>query len=129
MKQTSYVLLVIRAIWELVLYDLINTALGFQRIYRYVERRRVSARPPRPGTERCVCDAVSVAASLYWKRVYCLQRSVAVASLLRKEGVHCRLVIGYRSSPFLSHAWVEVDGRVVNDSPAYKERMHVLCTL
>jgi hypothetical protein len=35
-------------------------------------------------------------------------------------------VIGYRPSPFFSHAWVEVDGRIVNDSPVYQERLFVL---
>ena len=46
-----------------------------------------------------------------------------------KAGVEARLTIGYRAAPFLSHAWVEVDGRVVNDSQAYKERLQVLCSV
>jgi hypothetical protein len=48
--------------------------------------------------------------------------------LLRKHDVVARLVIGYRPVPFFSHAWVEVNGRVVNDSPAYRERLQVLYT-
>jgi transglutaminase superfamily protein len=48
--------------------------------------------------------------------------------LLRARGVVARLLIGYRPVPFLSHAWVEVEGRVVNDSPAYRKRLHVLLT-
>jgi len=35
-------------------------------------------------------------------------------------------VIGYRAAPFFSHAWVEVAGRVVNDSPIYQMRLQVL---
>jgi len=51
---------------------------------------------------------VSLAACFYWKPVRCLQRSVAAMRLLRKCGIDGRLVIGYRPSPFFSHAWVEV---------------------
>lgn len=128
LNRIAYVQLVIRALWQLVLYDLIDAALGFQHVYRHVERQRVVQHAFHPAEETLVCDAVSVAACLYWKRVFCLQRSVAATRLLRKSGIQACLVIGYRPSPFFSHAWVEVHGRVVNDSPGYKERMHVLCT-
>ena len=55
-----------------------------------------------------------------------LQRTVCTVRLLRKHGVHARLVIGYRPLPVFSHAWVEVDGRVVYGSPAYQKRLHPL---
>jgi Transglutaminase-like superfamily len=120
--------LVTRALAELVMYDLIDSVLGFRRVYRHVERLRVASKAFLPADEALVCEAVSVAACFYWKRVLCLQRSAVTVRLLRKSGIAGRLVIGYRPSPFFSHAWVEVDGRVVNDSSGYKERMHVLCT-
>lgn len=128
MSRAAYALLVIRAFWQLHRYDLVNRTLGFQRIHRQVARRKVVTRAPRPSLEAAICDAVSLAACFYWKPVLCLQRSVAATLLLRKHGIHSRLVIGYRPAPFFSHAWVEVDGRVVNDLPAYKERLQVLCT-
>jgi hypothetical protein len=128
LKRTPYALLVIRALWELARYDLLNCAFGFRRIQRQAARQRVASYAPHADAEVLVCDAVSLAACFYWKPVRCLQRSVAVMRLLRRCGIDGRLVIGYRPSPFFSHAWVEVNGRVVNDSPVYKERLHVLCT-
>jgi len=128
MNRAAYALLVVRAFWHLHRYDLFNRTFGFQRIYRQVTRQKVLTRPPLPGLETAICDAVSLAGCFYWKPVLCLQRSVAATLLLRKHGIHGRLVIGYRPAPFFSHAWVEVDGRVVNDLPAYKERLQVLCT-
>lgn len=128
MNRITYVLLVIRALWELIRYDLTNATLGFQRIHRQVARQRVSSSPFQAEAETRICDAVCLAACFYCKPAYCLQRSVVAARLLRKYGVDGRLVIGYRPAPFFSHAWVEVGGRVVNDSPAYKERLLVLCT-
>jgi len=126
--RTAYALLAVRSLWELVRYDVVNLGSGFKRIQRQVARLPVASRTVETTTEARICDAVSLAACLYCKPVLCLQRSVVAARLLRKYGVNGRLVIGYRPSPFFSHAWVEVDGRVVNDSPAYKERLHVLCT-
>jgi len=122
-------LLVLRALWELLRYDLIHSALGFRQTYRQIERKRVNTNAsPSAATREQVCEAVSLAVCFYWKSVYCLQRSAVTARLLRASGVDARVVIGYRPSPFFSHAWVEVNGRVVNDSQSYKERMHVLCT-
>jgi len=121
-------LLVLQALWELVRYDLVNATLGFQRICRQVASQRVASQKFSRQTESLVCEAVSLAACFYYKPVRCLQGSVAATRLLKKSGIKSCLVIGYRPAPFLSHAWVEVDGRVVNDSPVYKERLHVLCT-
>ena len=128
MNQARYVGLIMRALWELARYDLVNATLGFKRICRQVENQRVAVRTFQTGDEALVCDAISLAACFYFKPVYCLQRSAVATRLLRKSGINGRLIIGYRPAPFFSHAWVEVDGRVVNDSPAYKDRLHVLCT-
>jgi Transglutaminase-like superfamily len=125
LRKTRFVL---QALWELVRYDLMNVTLGFERICRQVATQPVASKQFSRQTESLVCDAVSLAACFYYKPVRCLQRSVAATRLLKKTGIKSSLVIGYRPSPFLSHAWVEVDGRVVNDSPVFKERLHVLCT-
>ena len=120
--------LVLQALWELVRYDLVNLTLGFQRICGQLASQPVAPRKFSRQTESVICDAVSLATCFYYKPVLCLQRSVVATRLLKKSGIKSCLVIGYRPAPFLSHAWVEVDGRVVNDSPVYKERLHVLCT-
>jgi hypothetical protein len=129
LNRIAYSSLVVRAFWGLLRFELINTLLGFRQVYLQVERQPVLRRAVHPAMEARICAAVSLAACFYWKRVYCLQRSAVAVRLLRRSGIHASLVIGYRPSPFFSHAWVEVEGRVVNDSPVYKERMHVLCTL
>jgi len=124
----SYALLVIRALWELFRYDAIRAIRGFQYICRKLEEQPLPPVEDASKREQKVCQAVSLAACFYWKRVYCLQRSVATARVLRGSGIPARVVIGYRPSPFFSHAWVEVNGKVVNDSPVYRERMQILCT-
>jgi hypothetical protein len=47
----------------------------------------------------------------------CLQRSAATTLLLRRYGKKAEMVIGVQFLRFKSHAWVEIDGAVVNDKP------------
>ena len=81
---------------------------------------------PRNGMEPAVCAAVNLVCSCYWKRVLCLQRSVVTARLLNAYGIPAEVVIGYGFAPFVSHAWVEVGGRVVNDLTGYPAKLQVL---
>lgn len=126
MKRTKYTWLVFRALYEIVRYDAVLRLRGSGAVLQQVRRQSVSERPASAELEQAVCDAVLLATCLYWKPVLCLQRSVCTALLLRKYGINARMVIGYRPSPFFSHAWVEVDGRVVYGSPAYQKRLQPL---
>jgi hypothetical protein len=117
--------LVFEALFELFRYDVIHTWL--QRPVLRLPPPRSLSRSDRE-LERSICDAVLTSTCLYWKPVLCLQHAVCVVRLLRARGVPARLVIGYRAVPFFSHAWVEIDGRVVNDSPAYRSQLQILYT-
>jgi hypothetical protein len=124
MKPACGAALLFRAFWEMARYDAICKAFGFPGV-----RKRMQ--PARPGARRAsaieaVCEAVGCVGSFYWKPLLCLQRSIVTARLLRAMGIHADVVIGYRANPFFSHAWVEVDGRVVNDSPAYRNKLQLL---
>ena len=114
--------LVFRALYEVVRYDVVLSLLGSGRVLSQLKRQSITAKPANPN-ERAICDAVLVATCFYWKPVLCLQRAVCTVRLLRRHGIAAHLVIGYRPSPFFSHAWVEVDGRVVYGSAAYQKRL------
>ena len=116
--------LVARAFLELLRYDLVYGLFGFRGIHRSLSRLRATG--PRGRDIEASRRAMSYATSLYWKQVLCLQRSVAMARLLRRDGFDASVVIGYRPVPFLSHAWVEIGERVVNDSQALRQRLLVL---
>lgn len=123
--RAQLVVLVMQALWELLRYDVVIKALGFRRIHHALAGMRPRGAKTAPDMERAVCQAMKWALSLYWKPALCLQRSVAAARLLRRYGVDAHVVVGYRPQPFFSHAWVEVGGRIVNDSPGYR-RLSVL---
>ena len=119
-------LLLLRVLWEFVRYDIVNRLRGFAAI-----RRQAAGLPQSSGLAGAapaegIARAVNCMCSFYWKPLLCLQRSVVTARVMRAYGIQAQVVIGYRAYPFLSHAWVEVGGRVVNDSPAYQTKMQVL---
>jgi len=125
MQHIKHARLVFSALYELARYDAIS-ALRDSPSFGRLNPQPTALEPTNHELVRTVCNAASLALCLYWKPVLCLQRSVFIVRLLRKHDVAARLVIGYRPAPFFSHAWVEVNGRIVNDSPTYRERLQVL---
>jgi len=118
--------LLCKAFYELVRYELIVSCKSSGSILEQLRRQSIAAKPTGQEREKIICDAVLLATCFYWKPVLCLQRAVCTVRLLRKHGIVARLMIGYRPSPFFSHAWVEVDGRVVYGSSAYQKRLRPL---
>lgn len=119
-------LLALRVLVELIRYDIVHAMGGFRSVHASVRRTPVAPGGKADEIVRRVCEAVTMTSCFYWKPVLCLPRAVVTTRLLRKFGVQAQMVIGYRPSPFFSHAWVEVEGRIVNDSPAYQQRLLVL---
>ena len=116
-------ILVAQAWIGLALFD-VARSIGFGEIHKRVRACRVSRREA--ADPESVVWAVDEACVWYVKRAFCLQRSAVTVWLLRRSGFDARLVIGFRAIPFESHAWVEIDGRVVNDRPQYRKYFHVL---
>lgn len=114
-------LLVLRAYWKLIYFDVCLARRDFAAFYEKVRNCPISETDHFPDATRTICEAVDVASIWYWKRVLCLQRASATACLLRKYGVAAKMILGARQMPFKAHAWVEVDGRVVNDKPYVHE--------
>jgi hypothetical protein len=115
--------LLFRAFYEVARYEVVLSLRGSGRILSQLKHQSITAKTASAESEKAICDAVLLATCFYWKPVLCLQRAVCTVRLLRRHGIHARLVIGYRPSPFFSHAWVEVDGRVVYGSAAYQKRL------
>lgn len=116
------------ALWELLRYDILLAIGGFPLVRRALPEPAGGKEPVEQDC-RLVCDAMTWAAALYWKPVLCLQSAIVTGRLLRRRGFAAEVVIGCRPEPFFSHAWVEMDGRVVNDSPAYRQQLPALARL
>jgi len=118
--------LVVEALWELLRYDVVLRTGGFRRIHRSVRQVRLGDPSGDSRVETHVLTAMRWALSLYWKPALCLQQSVATARMCRRHGIGAALVIGCRPEPFVSHAWVEIEGRVLNDSRVYQQCLQIL---
>jgi len=112
-----------RVLWELVRYDVLFAWRGMSGV-----RPRSATAHGAGGREleTAICEAVRSVAPFYWKPIRCLQRSIVTARLMRGRGIPADVVIGFRPTPFFSHAWVEVAGRVANDSPIYQGKLQIL---
>ena len=118
--------LVLRAYLKLIYFDVYIMRGNFADVYQKVRNYPVGTSPGFPDLTKKICDAVDMACIWYWKEVLCLQRSAAAAVLLKQYGVPAQMTIGAQQMPFKAHAWVEVEGGVVNDKPYMQEIYAVL---
>jgi hypothetical protein len=118
--------LVFEAYLRLLWFEVYLVRADFSALYNRVRDFPVLPTTPAPLTMQAICHAVDLASVLYSKQVLCLQRSAVTVCVLRRHGFRAQLVIGAQHMPFKSHAWVEVEGCVVNDKAYIPEIYSVL---
>ncbi len=95
---------------------------GYKRTIEWI-RRRVERVPVRANVDPAVVKAaewwVAMAAAFYPGRAECLERSLVLYYVLRRQGVAVKYCHGVQPSPLAAHAWVEYQGEVVNDVPEH----------
>lgn len=100
-------------------------ALGLSRLHAWVARWPVTARLPRPDVKpAAIGTLVGIAGNNVPFPSTCLTQSLLLTWLLGRRGVRSELRIGVRrvDGGIDSHAWVEHEGRPVNDTPEVAER-------
>ena len=110
--------LVRAAVW-LALTDIGLRVLGFRRLIELVPAVSADSSPPDTGHIGMYVAAIEIAAKHHVVPARCLHKSVVLQFWLRREGIPSQVCIGVRKDDqqLKAHAWVEVDGRVVNDDP------------
>src|SRR5580700_11757985 len=108
-------MLFIQTFAVLLAYDILRACCSFQTMYSTVKRWKVMGTPVGSDITSRVCMAVNYSCIWYPKRALCLQRSFVTTYLLRKHGVPAQMVLGAQKLPFKAHAWVEVNGRAINE--------------
>jgi hypothetical protein len=89
--------------------------LGFGRVYRLLRRYPSRGSIPDLRSARALVRAIDRAAAFYFKRAWCLERSLVAVFLMRVRRWPALLVLGAKRMPFEAHAWVELGGDVIND--------------
>lgn len=118
--------LALAAYRKLLHFELYLARRNFGGLYDEVRGYPRREKTPHPLAIEQICAAVDLSCIWYWKVVLCLQRSAATTCLLKDAGLSARMVIGVQQVPFRAHAWVEVEGRAVNDKPYIAEMYAVL---
>lgn len=118
--------IVLRAYLMLMQFDLYLARGNFKALHQKVREYPISKMPTALNAVEHICAAIDMACIWYWKEVLCLQRSAATACLLKRHGIAAQMVVGAQKMPVKAHAWVEVNGRVVNDKPYMREIYAVL---
>lgn len=107
-------------------WTVLTRPVGGLVIERAREPGRATAFTSSPREERSraarIARSVRRAATYGLFRPKCLVRSLAIVHLLERRGIAGALIrIGVRreGGRFLAHAWVERNGRILGDEPAY----------
>ncbi len=108
-------ILFLRALCGLVAYDILNAFRPFRTLHATVKSWKVSSKASPDDAVDRVSRAVNYACAWYPKRALCLQRSFVTTYLLRNLGIPAQMVMGAQRLPFKAHAWVEVNGRAINE--------------
>ena len=109
-----------RAFFLVMFYDMLLARDDFPGIHRRVQKYPIGKKSPADEVEveairDSICGALNNACVWYPRRAECLQRSAVLTCLMRAYGLPAEMVIGTQKLPFRAHAWVELNGRVVND--------------
>jgi hypothetical protein len=119
--------LIVESYLLLIHIDLLMRFRDLRSIHALIRKHKAVLRPMREESSvQELCQAIDLACVFYFKRVLCLQRSAATTLLLSRYSHHAEMVIGAQILPFKSHAWVEVNGAIVNDKPYMLDIYQVL---
>jgi hypothetical protein len=68
-------------------------------------------------------ESVRLAARLQFLAAECLPKSIVLAEMLIARGVQASVIIGVskKGGKFCSHAWVEVDGKMISEPESVRD--------
>lgn len=115
----------VRAQWLLLVAQWTLRTRPRGRLLRPATPDAASASPERLRRVARMAIAVDRAARLGLFRPTCLVRAIALEKLLHREHVNSatvRVGVLRDEAALLAHAWIELDGRVLGDSPANVRR-------
>lgn len=119
-------LLIVEAYLRLIGHDAYMFRHDFRALCQKLKEIRQRPGSKRQSSSTDVETALSIACAFYPKRVLCLERSAVLIQMLRARGVAAKMVIGMQRLPFRAHAWIEIDGDILNDRLASREAFQIL---
>ena len=118
--------LILQAYIGLIAHDRFMARHDFAALHRRVRGFTLRRASRGTGETDAIVHALDIACCFYPKRALCLQRSAVLVRMLRRNGIQASMVIAAQKLPFKAHAWVEVNGKIINDRLAARESFLVL---
>ena len=120
---------VIIALLRLIQINSYIKFFGFHKAIQLIKRARkknVDYIIPRDEELKHLTSVVNKACLIYPSRTKCLEWAITYVLLALKKGWKCNLEIGVQNYPFMAHAWVECNGKVVMDSQDLREGLGII---
>ncbi|WP_427998848.1 lasso peptide biosynthesis B2 protein [Achromobacter sp.] len=101
---------------------------GFEGVVKTLLATPVTTHAPRKkrSTLAELMDHINKTFILDFSSNRCLSYALTLCLLGRKLGYPVTLVVGTRTRPFFSHAWVELDGIPINDDASLRKKLAVI---
>jgi len=128
-KKVSLNLQVLKALTTLIKVNFYIKFKGLYLTIQLIKRSRKSHSKyiiPHAQELRDLANVVNKACLMYPTRTKCLEWAMTFVLLALKRKWKCNLEIGVQNYPFMAHAWVECDGKVVMDSQELRKGLGVI---
>lgn len=120
---------VLKAFVTLLQVNIFMKVRGFYSTIQLIKKHRKKESNyiiPSDEELRDLATIVNKACLLYPTRTKCLEWAMTYVLMALKQGWKCNLEIGVQNYPFMAHAWVECDGKVVTDSQDLREGLAII---
>jgi hypothetical protein len=113
-----------RAIFEVIIVHRLLKKHGFGDTVKIYEKKYGSISPRNNSKNKDdikkFLSTIDKVCFMFWGNAECLHRSLVGFKILRQMGIEVNLVVGVKKFPFSSHAWLELNDRIINDSEDMK---------
>jgi hypothetical protein len=115
-QTTTNKLLIIKSIYY---FAYLSFKIKFFSLYdaiRYVSNYDAKRKGCHPHSIENIIKAINTALLIFPLKSKCLLWSMVTTIMLRLHNIKAHFNIGVQNMPFMAHAWVEVDGKIIADS-------------
>jgi hypothetical protein len=126
-QEVSFGPSVIMALLRLMQVNFYIKILGFHRTIQLINRaRKKNVEYIIPKDAELEELTSNKACLIYPSRTKCLEFAMTYVLLALQREWKCNLEIGVQNYPFMAHAWVECNGKVIIDSPDLREGLGII---
>lgn len=128
-QETTFGFPVIIALLRLIQVNFCIKLLGFHKAIQLLKKTRkknIEYIVPKDTELKQLTSIVNKACLIYPSRTKCLEWVMTYVLLALHKRWKCNLEIGVQNYPFMAHAWVECNGKVIMDSQNLREGLGII---